>query len=371
MYRRFLIGVLACISWYNAQSQWCTVARDSAGQITTTCLGPGDKLLSEQHFLGSEYLTFPIWQPGTMLLGSTGREIHGTICYNIYAGQVFFRLGDEAPQQVFPDAFTINDERYDKHLINGRAVYCQIRYAGKTKLLAVVSCRLEPISASFDKTGGTSLYKARYKPRTTYYLQSGNGPVKPVALNGTALRTALVEHPDAVAALVPDDTLSWANTVKILSAYDSLLTATLRCPLDADPDFRPMLYEHIRYPAQLWNKGLYSRVYIGFDIDAQGQINHIMPLSPGNVGYGFIAAVTGALKKLPAFSAAYAGRYVLPVAFTYTNLAVSQSRSVPQNHLPAERIDNRTMLTELQVPMVINKPALAGESAQEVWGWYK
>nr|WP_293842993.1 hypothetical protein [uncultured Arsenicibacter sp.] len=371
MYRRFFIGILACISWYTARGQWCTVARDSSGQITTTCLVSGDKTLNEQHFLGSEYRTFPIWQPGTMLLGSTGREIHGSICYNIYAGQVFFRLGEEAPQQVFPEAFTINGELYSKQLINGRTVYCQLRYAGKTKLMEAVSCRLEPITPSFDKTGGISPYKACYKPQTTYYLQAGNGPIKPVSLTGPALRAALAEHPDAVAALVADDTLSRANTIRILSTYDSLLTATLHCPLDADPDFRPMLYEHIRYPAQLWNKGLCSRVYIGFDINAQGQIRHIVPLSPDNVGYGFIPAVTGALKKLPAFSTEYAGQYILPVAFTYTNLAVSQSRSVPKQQLPAGRLDNRTLLTELQVPMVINKPALAGESMQEVWGWYK
>ncbi len=371
MYQRLFIGILACISWHTGRSQWCTVARDSTGRITTTCLVSGDKTLSEQHFLGSEYLTFPIWQPGTMLLGATGREIHGTICYNVYAGQVFFRLGEEAPQQVFPDVFTINGETYARQMINGRTVYYQMRYAGKTKLMEVAGCRLEPITPLFDKTGGTSPYKARYQPQTTYYLQAGNGPVKPVMLNGRALRAALAEYPDMLETLVPDGMLAPANAVSILNTYDSLLTATQRCPLDADPDFRPMLYEHIRYPARLWNKGLYSRVYIGFDIDAQGQINHIMPLSPGNVGYGFIPAVTGALKKLPTFSAAYAGHYILPVAFTYTNLAVSQSRSVPQNQLPAERLDNRVMLTELQVPMVINKPALAGESAQEVWGWYK
>ncbi|MVM37894.1 hypothetical protein GO730_10315 [Spirosoma sp. HMF3257] len=103
-----------------------------------------------------------------------------------------------------------------------------------------------------------------------------------------------------------------------------------------------------------------------------GHIKEIRPLSPVNVGYGFLETALKALKRVPALSASYAGLYVLPIAFCYTNLSdKNHVHYIPRNLLLSEKVANRQLLDELRVAVEVTKSSLLDRVIQGVWGYYK
>lgn len=352
----------------------CTITQDSTGLIVTTCRGTSSTL----RYLGSEFLTFPIWQYGTLALGNTGRQISARICYNVYTNQVFSQLDDSTTTEVFPDEFTINGASFIKQSLDGSArhatTYYLLRYPGKTKLLESIKCKISPVSTPFDQFGSIAPYYAQYKKQSSYYVQKGDANLKLIDLTKRSLVGALHEQAEALNGFITQDKLTMHELINVLAYYDSLMATAPRSsiPLNDDLTFKEILHEYMQYPPQAWNQGIYSRIYMGFEIDTLGHLKNIVPLSPANAGYGFIETATKALQRVPALSASYAGFYALPIAFSYTNLSdKNHVQYAPRMLLSSEKTANRQLLDELEVPVTVNRPSLLDRSIQEVWGYYR
>ncbi|WP_185716117.1 energy transducer TonB [Larkinella knui] len=141
--------------------------------------------------------------------------------------------------------------------------------------------------------------------------------------------------------------------------------------LSRDLLFNQVIQNKISYPGLARSERVYGRVYAGFEIDERGQVQNIVLLSPENVGFGFDYAVKQALKKLPVLSPEYAGKYALPVAFTFTNPSKNKTVQVPVNRLPADRLAERIELEEITVSVPVGESFTQRPEGREVWGYYK
>ena len=128
--------------------------------------------------------------------------------------------------------------------------------------------------------------------------------------------------------------------------------------------FNQAVRERITYPSQAWNKGVYGRVYVGFQIDRTGKVNNVTLLSPENGDYGFDYVVKQSVKKLPVLKPDYVGTYVLPVAFTLTN-QLDGTKTLPVGTLSTGQVGDRVMLAEIKILFSTAKPIA---NAREVWG---
>ena len=202
----------------------CTIIRDSTGQISTICQNGKTTIQS----LGSEFLTFPRWQNGAMVLGSTGREINCQICYNVYTNQIFCQLDDSTTIEVSPDAFTINGAPFIKQSLDGSArhniAYYLIRYEGKTKLLEGLKCTFESLSYLRMYSGTLSSYTGQYKKQSSYYIQTGSDKLKLINLTKGSLLAALHERAEPLKNYIRNDKLTMHEVIDVLAYYDSLMT---------------------------------------------------------------------------------------------------------------------------------------------------
>ncbi len=331
------------------------VVRDITGRITTSFRTKAGTTT----YLGSEYLTFPIWQPGTMTLGSTGREISCRLCYNIYTDQLLYQLEDSTVRQVFPDEFSINSALFIKQSLDGsarrRASFYLVRYAGSgaAKLLEHAKCLFLTASEyPFQYQDGRPPYDGYYKIESNYYIQKESDRLQLVDLTKKSFLTALFTEPYRQAPSISKEQLTVHEAIGVVAYYDSLIVVeqAQKPALSKDRAFYRTLRTQLHYPKQASQKRVYGRVYIGFEINNQGQIKNIQPQSPDNVGYGFIDEVVGALGKIQNMDTAYSGSYILPVTFEYLKSTDSGIIVLgPQTILPADHFDNRRLLDEVKI----------------------
>ncbi|MCK8495132.1 TonB family protein [Spirosoma sp. RP8] len=376
--------ILSALLFIRAATAWgqCTVTKDGFGQVVTIC----ESYVSEAAYrfpasshqqvmlLGSEFYTFPVLQKGTIQLDESGKAIPCYLAFNLVNHEVTCQISkDIAPKIVTPYAFTINGNtfiRQPKAMLGIKyEAYVMLVYNGQTKLLKSLTSRLiqKSIRNGYEKS---SSFEGYYQTKERYYIQIGDTPPQPVSLTKRSLETVLRDPSGQLSATIPDKRLTESDVVKIVTNYDSRLPETTlnNTQLSNDIGFTDFLQKNVKYPNIAWNNGAYGRVYAGFDVDETGQITNVKLLSPDNVGFGFDQAVTRAFEKLSKVKSDYAGNYVLPVTFTYTNRSVSSTNNVPINTLPADRLEGRTVLPELVVPVVISKTGL---TSREVWGYYK
>lgn len=213
----------------------CTVSMDPQKRVITVCqtYNSSNGLLmnrtdnkatiSQAVFLGSEYLTYPIWQNGSLELGSTQKSIPCRIAYNLITNQVVCQFpGDSVIHLVSPDAFTINDMHFVSRL-NQRAerTYYRVLYAGKTRLLAQYKCTLrhtekEPymLDQSFDGT---------YQRKKSFYVQRGNDSVTQVQLSRKSLLKVLNDSSGKLPAYLTNKTLTIRELVAAVAYYDGFM----------------------------------------------------------------------------------------------------------------------------------------------------
>ncbi|QKZ12793.1 TonB family protein [Spirosoma sp. KUDC1026] len=85
--------------------------------------------------------------------------------------------------------------------------------------------------------------------------------------------------------------------------------------LASNSDFPQSLAKLIRYPSSAQREEKVAKAYVGFNVDAQGEITGVAVLNKGNVDPYFRQEVSRAMKLLPAQKPIYAGNYVLPIVF--------------------------------------------------------
>lgn len=377
MTRFISILALICFSGVVAWSQ-CITEKDVNGQIVTTCdvyrfgenYAPGHKKVV---YLGTPYLTFPTWLKGTIQLDQGGQVLACYLAYDLVANTVQCKFDSSLTvSNVTPYAFTIHDMTFTRQMNSALGVDYQIYTTrlntGETTLSKRISSQLvlRPVDNGYVKSAP---FDGSYQPRVTYYIRKGDAEPESTDLSRKSLLAILHEQAETMAPRLSNRTLTPEEVVQILSEYDALMAVANRQkpPLSADPVFNQLLYTSIKYPNQAWNSSVYGRVYVGFEINESGQLVNINTLSPPNVGFGFDETVKQALRKITRLKPDYKGSYCLPVAFTYTNTVDKQGTYAPLNVLPAERMQNRTLLTEVVIPIQIAKPVA---TTREVWGYY-
>lgn len=359
----------------------CTVFKDKDGLVITTCevYAGGGRMASTAHqqltYLGSPYLTFPVWQEGRIRLDESGKEITCELAYDLVTNQVTCRFnGEQTVNNVTPASFIINGVEFirqaNKLLGIDYRMYTTVLYNGQTKLLKSLSKSLVPIQSSNNGYTKDEKFNGVYQTAVKYYIRKGDAKPELINLSKKSLLDVLYDQAERIAPTLPGKQLTTDDVVEVLKYYDSLtvMAPTSTLPLANDAVFKQTLHDQIRYPDWARNQRVYGRVYVGFDVDSSGQVTNITLLSPGNGGFGFEQQVQNALKRLAKMKPDYAGKYALPVAFTYTNSAEKGVTHTPVNVLPPDRLGGRTLLDEYVVPVVVSK--IIADS-REVWGYYK
>ena len=375
-----VLGLLALL--FTKTWAQCVVSKDNHGQVVTTCEvyseGFGRSMVAAHKqisYLGSEYLTFPVWQQGKIRLDESGKEVPCLLAYSLVDNKVMCRFDNEmtAATSLSPYSFTIDGLEFvrqvNKTLGLDYKFYAIALYNGQTKLLKSFSSALtyKPVQNSYEKN---SSFEGSYQRQEKFYIRKGDAPPQLTNLTKSSLLEILYDQSEKIASRLPDKRLTSDDVVKTLTYYDSLTTASNvnKPSLNRDPLFNDFLHGQIKYPSMAWNSGVYGRVYIGFEVTERGQLINIASLSPDNGGFGFDQEVKQALNKLSTVMPTHAGKYALPVSFTYTNIQDKKNAYVPVITIPTERLEERIVLNEVVVPIVIAKPVV---TSREVWGYYK
>lgn len=210
----------------------CVVSLDDQKRVVTICqtyTEPNGLLinrtdrkqgLSQTVYLGSEYITYPIWQNGSLKEEGSPNFIPCGIAYNLVTNQVFCQFpGDSVSHVVSPEAFTINDMHFVSRP-NKKAdrSYYRVLYAGKTRLLVQYKCTLQPISnepyvlqESFDGT---------YRRQISFYIQQDNAFLQPVQLSRKSLLSVLNVPSTKLPSSLSKKKLTINEVVNALSYYD-------------------------------------------------------------------------------------------------------------------------------------------------------
>lgn len=373
-----LFSTLLYVSIVNALGQ-CTVTKDVHGQVLTTCQSsnftsettPRYKQVS---ILGSEYVSFPVWQEGRIRLDPSGQAVACVLAYNVVSQEVLCRFeGDLTEKTVTPHSFVINGIEYIRQVKSVMGIkyplYTTELTGGQTKLLKSVKGRYVKMSISngYDKDNPFVGY---YQVDQRYFLQKGDAVPQPITLTKSALLSVLEDQKDILDSKLPNRQLTVEQVINVVGLYDSLRVAAQlnSTSLSTDAVFKDLLSTHIKYPARAWNAQVYARVYVGFEITKAGQLANVQLLSPENVGFGFGEEVTKALSNLTKTKSEYAGRYALPVTFMFTTALDKRTKFVLVNTLSTDLLEGRTVLDELVVNQVMGKDVAKN---REVWGYYK
>jgi len=295
------------------------------------------------------------------------------MAYNLTTGVVSYRTdSQETGKTITPQTFTIDNTQFTRMPVreghNGSHVYCMTLYRGPTKLFAYVNRYLILSQPGGDGYTTNNQSKGFYQTKYLYYVQKGDAPLKLLTLDQRGILSALYEYADQLAARLPQRKLTTDDMIAAIQYHDSLtvINGVTQNPLNSEPVFTQFLRERLKYPSQAWTHGAYSRVYAGFEVDQRGQVTNVTVLSPTETEFGFASIVKQAIRKLPVLNPNYAGSYVLPVSFTFTNQANgNQSTYTPVNTLPADLLQARVVLNEITVRFSTSKPLV---SSREVWG---
>ncbi|QDK77279.1 hypothetical protein EXU85_01185 [Spirosoma sp. KCTC 42546] len=211
----------------------CVVSQDDQKRVITICQSYTDPSgllinrtdrkqgLSQTVYLGSEYLTYPIWQIGSFKVVGSQSFIPCGIAYNLLTNQVLCQFpGDSVPHVISPEAFTINDMQFVSRLNNkAKRIYYRVLYAGKTRLLAQYKCTFRPVSnepytleQSFD---GTYLRKKSF-----YIQQQDNTPLRPVQLSRKSVLNVLAVPPTRLPNNFSKKKITVHELVSALAYYD-------------------------------------------------------------------------------------------------------------------------------------------------------
>jgi hypothetical protein len=378
------IILLVLVLWISIPKTYgqLTVYQDEKGQVLTTYheYELNTKVASHNRvtYLGSPFITFPVWQAGKIWLDNKGQALNCELAYNVVNNEVLCRFaGDSTIKTATPDVFTINGTEFVRKQNNvlgaDYRTYFTIIHNGPTKLLTSMSSQLmamnstEVVKNSYNRDLNI---QGVYRTKTRYYIQKGDAQPELISLSKSSVLSVLHDQAEIISVKLPAKQLTTDDVIQALTYYDALSTIENenKHPLTTDPIFKQILYDNITYPGLARYNSAFGRVYAGFDVNAQGTVQNIVMLSPDNGGAGFVEMVKKALERLPNLNPALRGKYVLPVTFTFTNSKDKTGPHIPLNRLSDDRLEGRTLLEEYVVPFVVSRPVT---DTREVWGYYK
>ena len=234
MYRSLLlIGFLGML-FLRGHSQ-CVVTQDAQKRVITTCRYYDSKggflmnrpdrsqSMTQVTYLGSEYLTYPVWQPGTLETGDSKKPIPCLIAFNIATNVVKCRFeGDEQEYEVQPDAFTVNGMSFVSQIsVKGgqtSRAYYKVLYAGKTRVLKQVRSKL-----TVTKKEAYTLdepYDGTFQRQKTYFIQRNNDKLRAVSLSRKSVLSVLDDPTSRLNQYLTQRKLDVFQLVNAVAYYD-------------------------------------------------------------------------------------------------------------------------------------------------------
>ncbi|GAB3918985.1 hypothetical protein [Larkinella terrae] len=215
----------------------CVVSQDAQKRVITTCqyYAPKNGLLvnrpdrsqalTQVTFLGSEYLTYPIWQDGTLESGDPKKPIPCRIAFNIATNVVKCRFaGDEREYEVLPEGFTINDMRFtsqvSRKVNKTNRVYYMVLYAGKTRLLKQIRSNLSVVKR--DAYSMEQPFDGTFIHSKTYFIQRNNEKLRVVNLSRKSVLGVLKDPTNQLDQYLTQRKLDDYQLVNAVAYYDGV-----------------------------------------------------------------------------------------------------------------------------------------------------
>ncbi|GAA4413948.1 hypothetical protein GCM10023187_42800 [Nibrella viscosa] len=209
------------------------MAKDARGRVVTICVmyyaqimpqttGMGGPSHREITYLGSEFFGFPIWQDGTIQIGS--RQIRCSLAYNLMSDELLVKLqNSETIQKVTPEAFTIGSNRFVWDGTKGKGNrYYLVLNDGPTRLLKTFKCQLK---AAVTNNGYTNSkeeeFDGHYEIQEQYYIKKGSAAPESVYLTRKSVLAALGDQAEKVLHELPRRKLTEEQVIQALSHYNS------------------------------------------------------------------------------------------------------------------------------------------------------
>ena len=198
------------------------VDQDARGQVVTRGRQQNSGGPSEFVYLGSAFLSYPIWQPGSLVFSNQTR-LAALISYNLVYDRISCQLPDSTQYlSVEPDQFTVNQQRFIRFPTRNGRTYYQVLYEGKVRLLKHYQSHLFNRIVQGGAYGGLTEFSGEYKTDVDFYLQRGASPPEFLPLTKKALLKLLGNHRTQLDAFIKNDKLTEATVVDALMYYDSL-----------------------------------------------------------------------------------------------------------------------------------------------------
>ncbi|MFC5407866.1 hypothetical protein ACFPMF_01000 [Larkinella bovis] len=228
--KRFLLGLI--VSWPLVSPGQCVVTEDRQKRVVTICetyVPPSGLLinrpdrkqvLAQTTYLGSEYLTYPVWQNGSLELANHRNSIPCRIAFNLMTRQVLCQFeGDSVVRVVMPDAFTINGMHFVSLPENKtERIYYRVLYAGKTRLLAQYKCSIRRVSN--EPYAAEQAFDGTYFTQKSFYLQRDNQRLRRIGLSRKSLINALDVAPGTLPAYLTKKKMNVHDLVAAVAYYD-------------------------------------------------------------------------------------------------------------------------------------------------------
>lgn len=210
----------------------CVISQDEQKRVVTICqrypspdgllINRTDRkqVLSETVYLGSEYLTYPVWQRGSLEFANRRNALPCQLAYNVLTNQVLCQFeGDSVIREVWPDAFTINEIHFVSRVDKKRErTYYRVLYAGKTRLLARYTCSLRPTSQ--EPYSADRLFDGIYHRQKSFYIQRDGQPLRRVSLSRKSLLDALDDPSGKLPDYLTKKKLTIYELVDAVAFYD-------------------------------------------------------------------------------------------------------------------------------------------------------
>lgn len=235
-YALLLGGLLAMGVSPSGQAQ-CVVKQDTNQLVTTTCVTTINRARTyvtvTRVYKGSPYLTFPIWQKGTVQLEAHSTPISCSIEFNLVNNQVYCEVQAGKLLSVMPYQFTVQDRTFinypTKMLGRQLPAYYELLHRGKINLLVQRKRILQSAIKTMDVyqtqpsqySGPNGEYNGSYEDTVQYYLQGADSGLKAVELTSQSLLKALPASATFLKSRLSAQPLTVDKVVEALTFYES------------------------------------------------------------------------------------------------------------------------------------------------------
>ena len=225
MQYRLLVTSLIYLLCPTVVSGQCEISQDENDRVYTTCIMERPELSPiKKTYLGSAFLTFPIWQSGTVMLDSLGREVICRLAYNVVDNVLLCQTYNSTQNtQIKPYAFTINSVRFisqsSKLFGTTYQNYFSVVHDGRTQLLKRHKRRL--IQSRVPNKGGMDV-QGYYQLLDSYYIKRINEEPVEIRLTRKSVLNALHDQTELLQNRLKTKKMTVEEVIDAVTYYDGL-----------------------------------------------------------------------------------------------------------------------------------------------------